>query len=405
MTKKLPTEFFTDPGPFPHAATAELRSKCPVHRIDVPPGASAYAVLDYEIIEEAFCDPSLSKQIENLPSAYREKIGSNSLLVLGNLGFSDPPKHNRLRKPLALAFKPKNVARLRNQIQRTVDELIDAFPVSKEFDLMSDFALPMPLNVICEYIGVPVEDKSLFQAWSHTLSQDPFQHDAQELKNASQEFSDYFIRLINQRRENSRDDLLTQLIKAKDEGSFSQEELLSTLLLLIIAGHKTVANMIGNGTYLLLRHPKQLQKLRQSPSLVHNAIEEILRFEGSAGWASLRIATEDIELGGVEVPKGSFVHLSLSSAGHDSKIYDNPDRFDIMRAPKRHLSFGHGPHFCLGASLARLQGDVAFTTLFRRLPELKLAISGEDVKWLADTSLSRGVEVLPLIASVKLPRG
>ncbi|MDI5961324.1 cytochrome P450 family protein [Streptantibioticus silvisoli] len=404
MTDILPSEFFTDPGPSPHAATTELRSRCPVHRINIPPGAEAYAVLGNKVVEEAFGDPRLSKQVENLPAQYRDKATASSLLVVGNLGFADPPKHSRLKKPISKAFLPGTVARLRPRIQDIVDDLIDAFPESGEIDLLSAFALPLPLIAICEYLGIPVEDRPLFQEWSYVLSQDPLQHAESELKAASEEFADYFTKLVAERRNDLRDDLLSELIRARDEEVFSERELLSTILLLIIAGHKTVANMVGNGTTLLLLHPEQLATLRTTPELIPSAIEEILRYEGSAAWASLRVAAQDMRLGGVDIPKGSFVHLSLSGAGHDPEVYDDPERFDITRSPNRHLSFGHGAHFCIGAPLARLQGEIAFSTLLRRLPRFELAVPPEEIAWIADSSLSRGLEALPVRLDGRLPR-
>jgi cytochrome P450 len=404
MSDILPSEFFTNPGPSPHAATTELRSKCPVHRIDVPPGAEAYAVLGNKVVEEALGDPRLSKQVENLPPQYRDKAVANSLLVVGNLGFADPPKHTRLKKPISRAFLPGTVARLGPRIQDIVDDLIDDFPESGEVDLLTAFALPLPLITICEYLGIPVEDRPLFLHWSYVLSQDPLQHPEEELKTASEEFADYFTKLVAERRGNLSDDLLSEIIRARDSGVYSEQELLSTILLLIIAGHKTVANMLGNGTALLLRHPAQLAALRTDPTLIPSAIEEILRYEGSANWASLRVAAEDMRLGGVDIPRGSFVHLSLSAAGHDPEVYDDPERFDITRSPNRHLSFGHGPHFCIGAPLARLQGEIAFSTLLRRLPRFELAVPEEEVVWLADSSLSRGLEALPIRVLERLPR-
>ncbi|MDT0264371.1 cytochrome P450 [Jatrophihabitans lederbergiae] len=207
-----------------------------------------------------------------------------------------------------------------------------------------------------------------------------------------------------ERRADLRDDLLSELIRGRYTGVFSERELLSTILLLIIAGHKTVANMVTSGTALLLRHPEQLALLRADSGLIPAAIEEILRYEGSAAWASLRIAAQDMELGGVPIAKGSFVHLSLSSAGHDPDVYDDPERFDITRSPSRHLSFGHGAHFCVGAPLARLQGELAFGTLLRRLPGFELAVPPDELAWVADSSLSRGLEALPLRLHGRLSR-
>jgi cytochrome P450 len=327
----------------------------------------------------------------------------NSLLVAGNLGFADGPRHTRLKEPIRRAFLPGTVARLAPRIQEIVDDLVDGFPEHGEIDLLPEFALPLPLTVICEYLGIPVEDRPLFLRWSHVLSQGPCTGDG-ELKAAGEEFSAYFTALVAERRKDLRDDLLSMIIRARDEGSYSDQELLSTLLLLIIAGHKTVANMIGNGTSLLLRHPDQLALLREDPAVIPTAIEEILRIEGSAGWASLRTAAQDMHLAGVDIPKGSFVHLSLNAAGHDPDVYDDPDRFDVTRSPNRHLAFGHGAHFCIGAPLARLQGQIAFSTLLRRLPDLALAVPEDAIEWVSDSSLSRGLVALPVRVGERLPR-
>ncbi|MGF1425943.1 cytochrome P450 family protein [Kitasatospora sp. LaBMicrA B282] len=404
MTDTLPAEFFTAPGASPHEATAELRAKCPVHRIDYPPGAEAYAVLGHQAVAEALGDPRLSKRVESLPTRYREKAHADSLLMVRNLGFADPPEHTRLRKPVSRAFVPGRIAGLRPRIQEIIDELIDAFPESGEVDLLDAFALPLPLTVISEYLGIPVCDRPLFQQWGYVLSQDPFQYPESELKAATDEFLAYFGRLVAERRANLRDDLLSDLVRGRDSGVFvNDRELYSTILLLLIAGHKTVANMLGNGTALLLCHPEQLAKLRATPELVPSAVEEILRYEGSASWASLRIAAQDLRLGEVEIPEGSFVHLSLAGAGHDPEVYEDPERFDVTRYPNHHLAFGHGPHFCVGAPLGRLQGELAFTTLLRRLPDLALAVAPEEIAWLSDSSLSRGLEALPVRVGRRLP--
>ncbi|MFJ6797367.1 cytochrome P450 [Streptomyces sp. NPDC091268] len=404
MSETLPAAFFTEPGPSPHAETARFRARCPVHKIDYPPGSDAYAVLAYKEVEQALGDPRLSKQVESLPERYREKA-AQSLLMVRNLGFADPPEqHGRLRRPISRAFTPGRITGLRPRIQEIVDDLIDALPEDGEVDLLDAFALPLPLTVICEYLGVPVEDRPLFQQWGYVLSQDPFQHSEAELKAATEAFTEYFSGLVAERRSDLREDLLSDLIRGRDEGVFSERELFSTILLLLIAGHKTVANMLGNGTALLLCHPAQLAALRAAPGLVPSAVEEILRYEGSASWASLRIAAQDMRLGDVDIPRGSFVHLSLSGAGHDPAVYEDPERFDVTRSPNRHLAFGHGPHFCVGAPLGRLQGEIAFTTLLRRLPDLELAVAPEEIAWLSDSSLSRGLDALPVRPGKRLPR-
>ena len=185
---------------------------------------------------------------------------------------------------------------------------------------------------------------------------------------------------------------------------FSDEELISTIIFLIIAGHKTTANLIGNGMEALLRHPDQLARLRAEPAMVPSAVEEFLRYEGSVDRGTLRVAAEDMHLGGVDIPKGAFVHLSISAADRDPAAFEDPDRFDITRSPNRHLAFGHGAHFCAGAPLARLEGQVAFATLLRRLPVLDLAVPAQELTWVADSSISRGLERLPIRIAGRRPR-
>jgi len=292
-------------------------------------------------------------------------------------------------------------------IQEVVHELIDAFPDSGEVDLLSGFAVPLPLLVICQLLGVPVEDRSRFREWALILTQSPNQQGEAKLRlrDASDAVIEYFTKLVAERRSVAREDMLSELIRAADEDkAFSEQELLSSVLQLLTAGHTTTANLIGNGLVALFRHPDQLSQLRERPDLVESAVEEVMRYEGPVDRASLRLAAEDMELGGVHIPKESFVHLSLSSAGRDPSAFPDPDRFDITRSPNRHLSFGHGLHFCVGAQLARLQARIAFATLLRRLPDLGLAVPADQLVWLADSSNSRGVTALPVRYDRRLAR-
>lgn len=407
MTETLPTEFVLKPGGDPHPANAELRSRCPVHKVDYPAGGEGYLVMDYEHVLNAFSDPRLSKRIDNTPDWYRDRALGNSPVMTRNLLVSDPPEHTRLRKLIGRAFLPRRIEALRPRIQDITDALIDKLPDSGEVDLMANFAIPLPLTVICESLGVPFEHRSLFEAWGHVLSQSPYQQgDAdRRRKQVNDEVDAYFSETLRRRRENLGDDLMSDLIRNADaDGDYTPEELVTTTTFLIIAGHKTTANLIGNGTQLLLTHPEQREKLEADPNLVDTAVEEFLRFEGSVDRASLRVTTEDIELAGVPIPEQSFVHLSICSADRDPAMFDDPDRFDITRTPNRHMAFGHGAHFCPGAPLARLEGHVAFPTLLRRLRGLELAVPPEELEWLDDSSTSRGLKKLPIRYTERLPR-
>lgn len=395
----VPAEVFTSPGADPHTAFAALRAAGPVHRIDYPAGARAYVVVDYDHVVRAFNDPRLSKRLEHAPDWFREKAVASSPVLASNMLLADPPEHTRLRKLVSRAFLPRRLELLRPRVQEFTDELIDAFPESGEIDLITAFALPLPLMVICEFLGVPYQDWPQFQKWGHVLSQSPAQDDAglHERRAVNDQVTEYLAEIIAIRRGEPRGDLTSELIRAADEdGMFTDDELISTIVFLIIAGHKTTANLIGNGTAALLRHPEQLGRLRADPGLVGQAVEEFLRYEGSVDRGTYRVAAEDLELGGTHIPKGSFVHLSVAAADRDPAAFPEPGRFDITRSPNRHMAFGHGAHFCAGAPLARLEGQVAFSTLLRRLPELEPAVPQQELTWVADSSISRGLVSMPV---------
>jgi cytochrome P450 len=402
----LPPEFFTQPGANPYPAFAELRQKCPVRQINHPPGAEAYVVADYDTVSKLFGDPRISKSVNSGPKWFRDVLNESSPILIKNMLTADPPEHTRLRKLVSRAFVPRRMELLRPRIQEITDELIDAFPETGEVDLFNDFALALPMKVICEFLGVPVEDRPALHEWGLILSGAPYADEESNarLKWASEKTEAYLLDLLAQRRENIGEDLVSSLIRATDEDVFTNDELVSTLILLIIAGHKTTANLIGNGTQALLQHPDQFELLKNDPSLVDNAIEEFLRYEGPVYRGTLRLAAQDMEINGVPIPKESFVHLLLNSANRDPEVFEEPDRLDITRQGIRHFAFGHGAHFCPGAPLSRVEGQVAFTTLLRRLPGLALAVEPEELEWVFDNSASRGLAKLPVTYDRRLPR-
>jgi cytochrome P450 len=401
MAELVPTGFVTseEAAARPYLANAELRSRGPVHRIDFPPGAEAYVVVGHEHVRAAFTDQRLSKRLENGPDWFRDRMLSNSSVLTNNLLSADPPTHTRLRNLVSRAFTPRRMERLRPRIQEITDDLIDAFPVRGEIDLVRAFALPLPLRVICEFLGAPVANHPLFERWATVLSQSAYTDGkaGRQRREASDEAERYFTDLIGTRRGDLRDDLISELIRAADEhGTFTDAELVSTATFMIIAGHKTTANLIGNGIYALLTNPGELARLRADPALATGAVEEILRYVPPVERGSLRFATEDIRIAGMDIPTGSFVHLAVGATARDPAEFDEPDRFDVSRTLNRHMSFGFGPHFCAGAPLARLEGEIAFTTLLRRLPVLELAVPPDDLRWVADSSISRGLHALPI---------
>lgn len=407
MPPAIPAEFFTCPGANPHPATAALRRAGPVQRIDYPEGSRspAFVALDHASVTSVLSDPRISKDPANAPAWFREALLKNSPVLARTMLGTDPPEHARLRAPVGRALLPRKVEPLRPRIQKIADDLIDAFPSCGEVELMSAFAGALPVLVIGEFIGIPAQDQDKFRAWGQALSESPGRlTDADERRKANDQSVAYLEELVATRRDDPREDLLTELIRATDTGALAPDELVPMISFSIIAGYKTTANLIGNGMAGLLAHPDQLELLRSDPGLMPSAIEELLRYECPVDRGTLRVTTEDIRLGGCDIPKESFVHISITAANHDPAVFSDPDRIDITRTPNPHVSFGPGTHYCAGAALARLEGNIAFSTLLRRLVAPELAVPPQDLTWISDTSVSRGLEALPLRYKERLPR-
>jgi cytochrome P450 len=313
--------------------------------------------------------------------------------------FMDPPDHTRLRGLVAKAFTPRVVEGLRPRVQQLVDELLDGVAERGEMELIDDVAYPLPVRVISEMLGVPAEGHETFKGWSRELARslDPdFMVPADVLERRQQAvlaFNEYFRGLIVERRTNPREDLLSALIAAEDEGHrLTEDELLSTCTLLLVAGHETTVNLIGNGMLALLRHPDQLARLRNDPSLARGAVEELLRYDPPVTMTA-RVAMEDLEVGGITVEAGSQVILLLGAANRDPAQFAEPDHVDLTRPDNHHLGFGHGIHFCLGAPLARVEGQIALTELAQRFPDLEAAVDEPEYK---ENIVLRGLARLPM---------
>ena len=287
----------------------------------------------------------------------------------------DPPDHTRMRGLVRSAFTPKAVAQMEEQIERRAQTLLDAVAERKEFDLISAYGYPLPLQVVTDMIGIPSDQEDRMREWSDALSRtiDPATTPAVRRKGywASVGFTRYMDKLVRQRRADPRDDLLSELISVAEDGeSLSPRELVGNVILLIAAGHETTTNLIGNGTRALLHHPDQLELLRSQPDLAGSAVEEILRYD-SPGQLTYRTATEEIELHGQTIRAGEQMILLVGSANRDPEVFDDPNRFDISRDGANNIAFGAGPHFCLGAPLARLEGKIALPALLAQ-GDLKL---------------------------------
>jgi cytochrome P450 len=309
---------------------------------------------------------------------------------------SDPPDHTRLRRLVTKGFTPRRIDALAPRIQQITDELLDAMLAepSRRADLVAAFAFPLPMTVICDLLGVPELDRDAFRRWSNEMVA---RTSPEAEARAYEEMPAYLAELIAAKRARPGDDLLSALIHAADADGdrLSPEELIGMSVLLLIAGHETTVNLIGNGMRALFSHPDQLTALRADFGLLDGAIEEMLRYDGPVETCTDRLALEDVEIGGVTIPAGSTVLITMADADRDPARFKDPDRFDIRRDARGHIAFGHGLHYCLGAPLARLEGRIAFRTLLERCPDLAQDADEADLPWMPGL-LIRGVRRLPV---------
>ncbi|MBW3668708.1 MAG: cytochrome P450 [Actinobacteria bacterium] len=383
----------------PYPLYAELRQTAPVYWSQEQ---QAFLLTRYadcvSVLRSAHTsvdDRNAARQGERRVSL-RDNAAMAGLAELRPMLFSDPPDHTRMRSLVAKAFTPKRVEGLRPHIAEIVDGLLADAGANGGLDVVADLAFPLPVIVICELLGVPVEDRDQLKGWSRDLARtvDPIVPPdvAQQAAMAGMFFINYLNNLIDERRAAPRDDLLSALIAAEDEGErLTHEELLINTILLFVAGHETTQNLIGNGLLALLRHPDELAAFRDDRSLAKNAVEEMLRYDGPVQLTA-RIFTEDGEVGGVRIPKGETAILLLGAAHRDPEQFPDPDRFDIRRENANHnIAFGHGIHHCLGAPLARVEAQIALTELVRRFPRMT---AGEPVP--SETFTLRGLSSLPI---------
>ena len=309
----------------------------------------------------------------------------------------DDPDHRRLRMLVSKAFTPRYIEGLRPQVQEIADELLDRVQAQGQMELVADYAFPLPINVISEMLGVPRADRDQIRVWSEALAigQGVGARNPGVVAHM-RAFGEYTARLVADKRQHPADDLISQLIAIEEEGDrLSETEMISMITLLIFAGHETTSNLLATGTLMLLDHPAQLEQLKADPSLMPAAVEELLRFNGPATIAGPRYATEDMEFAGQHIKKGDVVFPILLSANHDERQFTQPEELEIARTLERHLAFGHGIHMCLGAPLARLEGDIAFTTLLGRMPNLRLSVPRESITWNFALN-SRSLTALPV---------
>jgi cytochrome P450 len=404
-TRQLRDDYFQDP----QRVFARLRESQPVTPVDLP-GGRAWLVTRYEDVRAALADPRLAKDPRKLYPGWTP--GPMQAMFSRHMLNLDPPDHTRLRRLVQKAFTPGRVAALQPRVQGIATGLLDHIALLDavddsgvvEFDLLDAYAFPLPITVICELLGVPVTDRDSFRAWTSVLVSGERGADDLSRETAHQAATamfGYLAQLIAAKRESPADDLLSALILARDGGSageddaLTEHELHAMLFLLLVAGFETTVNLIASGALALLTFPQEMGRLRADPSLLPAAVEELLRYANPLNHATQRFTVEDLPIGDTVIPAGELVTLVTSSANWDPERFGDPDRLDLSRDASGHLAFGHGIHYCLGAPLARLEGEVAIGALLARCPGLTLAVPPSELRW-RHSNLIHGLESLPV---------
>lgn len=386
----------------PVAAYARLRALGPVIRSRSMFGETL-AITRYADVSSLLRDPRAANDRRSLGDSKKGPMErwwmpATVKLILNSMVMKDPPDHRRLRTLVQMAFTPAIVAKLTGRIEAITGELLDAAARKPNIELVSDLALPLPLTVIAEMLGVPPDERETFRRLFSKLVDPDALNPLGFVRNLPRmaKLNRFIRHLIALRREQPGDDLTTALVRAEEGGDrLTEDELVSMVFLLLFAGHETTVNLIGNGVLALLDHPDQLALLREKPELIDSAIEELLRFTNPVGIVAPRFVREDMEIAGVPVTRGTTLTLLLASANLDEAAFPNAHRLDIAREPNRHVSFGLGAHFCLGAPLARLEARVAIPALIRRFPAMRLAVPASELRLRSNFAL-RGLHALPL---------
>src|SRR5688572_15563842 len=392
----------------PYPLLTELREEAPVHWVSQH-GLESWIVTRYDEVRFVLGDARFCKQPDTVPDAvrkYKAALGSPVESEVRSLLGTDPPDHTRLRRLVGKAFTPRRVDQLRPRIQQITDGLLDAASVGGDIvDLVKALTTPLPITVISELVGVPAQDQPDFKRWSDALLLVPRDEEGNRSRQAGADaLRMYFVNLVAERRRamspelapDAQPDLVSALLTARDEGGrLTEQELISMLMVVLAAGYETTGNMIGNALLALFDWPAERRRLQEQPDGLRLAAEELLRFVGSVMQPTLRVAREDVEVGGVVIPAGSVVVAMLAAANRDPRRFPQPDRFDPAREENPHVAFGHGVHFCLGAPLARMELEISLGTLLRRFPDVALACDRADISW-RPSALLRGPAKMPV---------
>ncbi|SEL97672.1 Cytochrome P450 [Paenibacillus sp. cl141a] len=374
----------------PYPVYEKLRQSDPIMNLQFPDGRHGWLISSYAEAVEALKDGRFSKDVTKAMGVEQTSVFSTNML------FSDPPDHKRLRGLVQKGFTPQRIADMRSHIQEIADNLLDAVSSKDTMNLIDEYAFKLPIIVISEILGVPAEDQDKFRVWSNSIIGASNQQMNEQVVQHMNEFIAYLKDWFAKIREQPGDDMISQLVIAENQGDrLSEQELYGVVTLMIIAGHETTVNLIGNGVLALLEHPEQRKLLQEQPERIHGAIEEMLRYNGPVEFSTSRWAAEDLEFHGARMKKGDLVVIALNSANRDSAQFENPDLFDITREKSQHLAFGKGIHLCLGAPLARLEGEIAINTLLRRFPDFELQCNIDELEW-RPGMIVRGVKEIPI---------
>jgi cytochrome P450 len=404
--ERVPDDFMQRP----YEILEKFRKAGRVHHVMFPHGADVWLVTRYDDVRQLLSDPRVSKDGRRMNELFARHTGTYVEGEKPDVGFddelsyhmlnSDPPDHTRLRSLVSKSFTLRRMESFRPRIHQMVEEMLDAIEGKEEVDLVADYAQPLPINIICDVLGIPFEDREMFARWAIQLvgAGQP----AEVVEAASRSVYEYGKQVIAEKREHPGDDMMSALARGTDEDRLSDTELTAMIFLFTVAGHITSQHTLSNGVLSLLQHPSELDKLRADPSLIPPAIDELMRYDGPVGVATFRFTAEEVTVGDVVIPPDQIVALSMLSAHRDETKFPDPDRLDVTRRPNGVLAFGHGHHFCIGQPLAKIQTEVGLTRLLARFPHLRLTADPASLRWESSTLL-RGVINLPV--SVTPPEG
>jgi cytochrome P450 len=380
----------------PWSVYQRLRAAGPVQRAVLAGGERVWLVAGHEQARALLADDRLSTDYFGVRALLPGVAGPYESPLSAHMLNTDPPAHTRLRALVDQAFTARTVARLRPRIEQIADDLLDRLPPGGPADLIEDYAFPLPVTVICELLGVPAADRNDFRRWSKAIVSAVPPDVARE---STRSVSAYLTALIDAKRVSPGHDLLSDLIhQTSGDGTLWPDELVRMAFLLLVAGLEKMVSLIGNGVLALLQHPRELARLQAEPGLMPAAVEEFLRYQGAIHIAAVRFTTEPVRVAGTMIPPDELVLISLLAANRDRDRYDDPDVLDLTRRPQDHLAFGHGVHHCVGAPLARLEGQIAIGRLLARFPALALAAPPGDLHW-RGSLLVRSLSSLPVTLS------